>query len=54
MVDTENLHDKTNKYTHNFQNFRTISTVGKDVYNGTITTKEADNHQSDSLVEVLK
>ena len=52
-VDRENLYYKTNKYTYNFQNFRTISTFGRDIYNGTITTKEADNNQSDLLVEIL-
>ena len=34
-----------NKYTYNFQNFRTVSTFGRDTYTGTITTKEADNDQ---------
>ena len=40
-----------NKYTYNFQNFR-ISIFDRDIYNGRITTKQADNDQSDLLVEI--
>ena len=36
-IDRENLYYKTNKYTFNFQNFWTISTFGRDIYNGAIT-----------------
>ena len=36
-IDWENLYYKTNKYTFNFQNFCTISTFGRDIYNGAIT-----------------
>ena len=55
MVDRENLYCKTNKYTHNFQNFWTISTFGRENYNnGTIeTTKKVNEDQSDLLVEIL-
>ena len=53
MVDRENLYYKTNEYTYNFQNFRTINTFARDIYNGTITLKEADNDQRDLLVEIL-
>ena len=42
LVDREILYYKTNKYTYNFQNIGTIRIFG-DIYNGTITTKEADN-----------
>ena len=42
-----------NEYKYNFQNFRTINTFGRDIQNGTITLKEADKDQSDSLVEIL-
>ena len=41
-----------NKYTCSFQNFR-ISTFGRDIYNGTVTIKEAHNDQGDLLVEIL-
>ena len=30
-----------------------ICTFGRDIYNGTFTTKEADNDKSDLLVEIL-
>ena len=52
-VDRENLYYQTNKYTYNFQNFQIISTFGRDIYNGTIIKKEADEDQSDLLVEML-
>ena len=49
----QNLYYKANKCTYNFQNFRAINTFGRDIYNVTITTKEADSDQSDLLVKVL-
>ena len=52
-VDREILYYRTNKYTFNFQNFQTISTFGRDIYNGKITTEEADEDQRDLLVEIL-
>ena len=33
--------------------FRTINTFARDIYNGANTLKEADNDQSDLLVEIL-
>ena len=53
MVDREKLHYRTNEYTYNFQNFRTTNTFGRDIYNGTITLKEANEDQIDLLVEIL-
>ena len=50
MVDRENLYYRTNEYTYTFQNFRTISTFGRDIFNGTITLKEANNDQSNLLI----
>ena len=52
-VDRKKSYYKTNEYTYNFKNFRTISTFGRDVYNDTVTKKEADEDQSDLLVEIL-
>ena len=52
-VDRENLFYRMNEYKYNFQNFRTINTFGRDIYNGTITLKQADKDQSDLLVEIL-
>ena len=53
MVDRENLYYKTNEYTYDFQNLRRINTLATDIYNGTLTLKEADNDQSDLLIEIL-
>ena len=52
-VDREKLYYKRNKCTYNFQNVQTRSTFGRDIHNGTFTRKEADNDQSDLLVEIL-
>ena len=35
------------------QNFRTVSTYGKDIYSGAITLEKADKDQSHLLVEIL-
>ena len=42
MVDRENLFYRANECPYNFKNFRTINTFGKDIYNGIITLKEAN------------
>ena len=42
-----------NKCTYSFHNFRTISTFSGDIFNSTITIKEADTDQNDLLVEIL-
>ena len=52
-VDRKNLVYRTNEWTYNFKNFRTINTFGRDISNGTITLKEADKDQSDLLIENL-
>ena len=52
-VERENSYYKTNRHTFHFQNFRTTSTFGRDIYNGKITIDEADEDQSDLLVEIL-
>ena len=52
-VGREKLRYSTSKYTYNYKNFQTISTFGRNIYNGTITKKEADEDQSDFLVENL-
>ena len=48
MVDKKKLYYRTNEYTYNFQNFRTINTFDRDINNSAITLKEAD-----LLVEIL-
>ena len=41
--------NKSNKYLHDFTNFQTIRTFGKDINKGEITLQEADEDQSDLL-----
>ena len=53
LVERDNLYYKIIKYTYNFQNFWTTSTFGRDIYNGTITIREADNDQSGLIVTIL-
>ena len=52
-VDREKLVYKTNEYTYSFENFQTIKTFGKDIYDGTITLKEANDYQTDLLAEIM-
>ena len=47
------IYYKTNKHTFNFQKFQTISSFGKNFYNGAITTKEANEDQGDLMVEIF-
>ena len=47
MVGREKLYYRTNEYTYNFQNFRRINSCVIDIYNGTVTLKEADKNQSE-------
>ena len=51
-VDREKLIYETNEYTYSFKNFQTIKTFGRDIYEGKITIKEADEYQKDLLVEI--
>ena len=52
-VDRGNLVHSTNKCTYNFKIFHTINTFGREIYNGKITLKEADEDQSSLLVEIM-
>ena len=52
-VDREKFIYETNEYTYSFKNFQTIKTFGRDIYEGKITTKEADEYQKDLLVEIM-
>ena len=52
-VDREKLIYKTNQYTYSFENFQTIKTFGRDIYEGKITIEEADEYQKDLLVEIM-
>ena len=52
-VDREKLIYETDEYTYSFKNFQTIKTFGRDIYEGKITIKEADEYQADLLTEIL-
>ena len=52
-VDREKLIYETDEYTYSFKNFQTIKTFGRDIYEGKITIKEADEYQADLLTEIM-
>ena len=52
-VDREKLAYKAREYTYSFQNFQTIRTFGRDIYNGELTLKAADENQANLLAEVM-
>ena len=52
-VDREKLVYEASEYEYSFQNFLTIRTLGRDIYNGEITLKEADEDQSSLLSEII-
>ena len=51
-VDREKLTYRASEYTYSFQNFRTAKTFGRDIYEGRITLKEADEGQSNLLSKI--
>ena len=52
-VDRENLFYRANEYKHSFKIFQTIETFVRDIYNGKINLKEADEDQSTLIVEIM-
>ena len=52
-VDREMLVYKSSEYTYSFQNFQTIRTFGRDIYNGEITINEANDDQTSLLAEII-
>ena len=52
-VDRKNFVYGTNEYTYSFRIFWRINTFCRDIYNGKITLKEADEDQSNLLVEIM-
>ena len=48
----EKLTCKAWEYTYNFRNFRTIRTFGRNIYEVKITAEEADEDQSNLLIEI--
>ena len=49
-VDREKLIHKIIEYTYSFQNFQTIKTFGRDIYEGKTAIEEADKYQTNLLV----
>ena len=52
-VDREKLVYERNEYSHSLKNFQTIKTFGRDIYEGEITNKKANEYQTDLLVEAM-
>ena len=52
-VDQEKMIYETNEYKYSFKNFQTIKTFERDIYEGKITIKEADEYQKGLLVKVM-
>ena len=51
-MQTGKLVYETNEYTYSFKNFQTVKTFGQDIYEGKITTEEANEYQTDLLAEI--
>ena len=51
-IDREKLIYETDECKYSFKKFQTIKTFGRDIYEGKITIKEADEYQAD-LTEIL-
>ena len=43
-LDREKLIYETDEYTYSFKNFQIIKTFGRDIYQGEITIKQADEY----------
>ena len=52
-VDREKLVYKTNEYKYSFEDFQTIKTFGRDIYNGTITLEKAKDYQNDLIDKIM-
>ena len=52
-VDGEKFIYETNEYTDSFKNFQTTKAFGRDIYEGKIIIKEADEYQKDFLLEIM-
>ena len=50
IVDTVKLIYRAGNYTYCLKNFQAIKIFGRDIYNGKITLKEADEDQKNLLV----
>ena len=52
-IDREKLVYKASEHTYNFRNVQTIKTFDKNIYDGTYTLTEANEYQTDLLVEIM-
>ena len=44
---------EANEYTHSFKNFQTIKTFSRDIYEGKITIRKANEYQTNLLAEIV-
>ena len=51
--DREKLIYEINEYTYSLRNFQTITTLGRDIYEGKITIEEVNEYQTDLLAEIM-
>ena len=52
-VDREKLTYETNEYTYSFENFQTIKTFGRNIYDGKIMIEKANEYQTDLLALIM-
>ena len=52
-VGREKLIYGKDEYKYSFKNFQTIKTFGRDIYEGEITIKEADEYEANFLTEII-
>ena len=51
--DKEKLIYETDEYAYSFKNFQAIKTFGRDIYEGEIAIKEANEYQVNLLTEIM-
>ena len=52
-MDREKLIYETNRYAYSFEDFQTIKTFGRYIYEGKITIEEANEYETDLLTEFM-
>ena len=53
-MDREKLIYDAGEYTYSLKNFQTMKTFSRDIYEGKIAIKEANEYQTDLLAEIIK
>ena len=52
-LDREKLIYETNEYTYSFQNFQTIKSFGRDIYEGNIMLEQSNEYETNLLAEIM-